>query len=100
MKPPASPFKEEFEKVKLGHTELSNVLHFKYLSAMQSGDGDPSVKDALENYRTYCRRRSSRIDGGHNACKGLAVELARLYSLPGVSPDNTASISKLRHANP
>ncbi len=34
---------ERFERVKIGDEEISNVLHFKYLGVMQSGDGDPLV---------------------------------------------------------
>ncbi len=33
----------EFENITLGELDLNNVLHFKYLRVMQSGDGDPSV---------------------------------------------------------
>ncbi len=32
---------KRFERVKLGDEELTNVLHFKYLGVMKSGDGDP-----------------------------------------------------------
>ncbi len=32
---------ERSERVKIGDEELTNVLHFKYLRVMQSGDGDP-----------------------------------------------------------
>ena len=34
---------ERFEQVKIGDEKLTNVLHFKYLGVMQSGDGDPLV---------------------------------------------------------
>ncbi len=34
---------KEYEKVKLGDEDLANLLHFKYLGVMQSGNGDPLV---------------------------------------------------------
>ncbi len=32
---------EEREKVRIQEAYLQNVLHFEYLTVMQSGDGDP-----------------------------------------------------------